>query len=384
MMPTGERSALEVIQAQVVLQLPVVLLDPPADLGPVDQLLQSALLRQGGEPVLEGFRRSRGPLHQQPLHELDHLAAVVSMRGLHPQGGEAAGHRSLAPFPPGHGLPGALRQSLADLQDAGRERQALHLPWAAGRCRPPAGRDRDDLHGRSPDSKIPLHPDHVRQTPPAQLETELGGDAVPGISHDDQRWDGGPGLDLIDHLEAQLPLAAEGSVGGDPGLLCPEGILDPALRQVELEVEGKAPFLGGVVQAHPDLAVADLAEGAGVLPGHAHGMLALFGEAGVVEEPGCPGAEVRHHLLSELPSERLPIPGALADELLEGLFIATILLGHAGGGLSPPLEEKALYIESSMPTSLQSADGGKEGLEKHFEPCSCFHQRFSVHALILA
>jgi len=53
--PAGERSALEVVQAEAGFQLAVVVLDPPPDLGPADQLGDRGVLREGGQPVTGGL-----------------------------------------------------------------------------------------------------------------------------------------------------------------------------------------------------------------------------------------------------------------------------------------------------------------------------------------
>jgi hypothetical protein len=70
-----------------------------------------------------------------------------------------------------------------------------------------------------------------------------------------------------------------------------------------------------------DLAIADLAEGAGVLPRHAHGGRALLGKAGVVEDQGSiafgrQGQQVLHTLLVEV----VFVPGHDGEQALEGLF----------------------------------------------------------------
>jgi len=78
-----------------------------------------------------------------------------------------------------------------------------------------------------------------------------------------------------------------------------------------------------------DLAVADLAQGAGVLPGHAHGGAALLGEAGVVEDQG--GVALRgqgQQVLDALPVQVVLVPAHGGEQPLEGL------LGSAGDDLS--------------------------------------------------
>ena len=50
--PAGEGAALEVVQAQAGLELAVVVLDPPADLGQADELAGGGVFGQGGQPVI--------------------------------------------------------------------------------------------------------------------------------------------------------------------------------------------------------------------------------------------------------------------------------------------------------------------------------------------
>src|SRR5919107_1310621 len=60
-------AALEVAQAELLLELLEVALDPPAQLGMGDQLLGRGGLGQGREPVLRGALLALGPLRQEPL-----------------------------------------------------------------------------------------------------------------------------------------------------------------------------------------------------------------------------------------------------------------------------------------------------------------------------
>src|SRR5262245_49859668 len=54
-------ATLEVIQAQLVLELLVVALDPPAELGQADDGAGGGRLRHGGQPVVGRGRVARGP-----------------------------------------------------------------------------------------------------------------------------------------------------------------------------------------------------------------------------------------------------------------------------------------------------------------------------------
>ncbi len=57
--PAGVGATLEVVEAKGVLQLAVVLLDPPAQLGEADQFLDWRLGGEVGEPEIGGPLRPR-------------------------------------------------------------------------------------------------------------------------------------------------------------------------------------------------------------------------------------------------------------------------------------------------------------------------------------
>src|SRR5258708_2708604 len=59
--PAVERAALEVVQAEAGLQLAVVVLDPPADLGQPGQLGDGGVPREGRQPVIGGLIRFGRP-----------------------------------------------------------------------------------------------------------------------------------------------------------------------------------------------------------------------------------------------------------------------------------------------------------------------------------
>src|SRR5712691_7826770 len=67
MMESSPAAALEMIQPQLVLELLIVALDPPAQLGEADELGDRGRLRQRREPILRRFAGSPGPFDQQPL-----------------------------------------------------------------------------------------------------------------------------------------------------------------------------------------------------------------------------------------------------------------------------------------------------------------------------
>ena len=64
--PAQVGAAFEVVQSQAGLELAVVVLDPPSDLGQAHQLFQGDVFGQGGQPVAGGLVGLGRPFGQQP------------------------------------------------------------------------------------------------------------------------------------------------------------------------------------------------------------------------------------------------------------------------------------------------------------------------------
>ena len=88
-MPADPATAFVMIQAELVLQLLVVLLNRPAALGHAHQAAQGGARRQIAQPVLGGGSLRRRPFRQQPDRLVRGLALDEPMRRLHPEGQEA-------------------------------------------------------------------------------------------------------------------------------------------------------------------------------------------------------------------------------------------------------------------------------------------------------
>ena len=123
-----------------------------------------------------------------------------------------------------------------------------------------------------------------------------------------------------DEVERQVELRLEHEVDGDPRLLPSRGVVGPRLGHVESEVDRDVLVLRRDRQAHADLAVADLSEGARVLALHAHRVLPLLRKARVVDDPG------RDRLLllqflddvpRSLPPHASVVPRAVPEEVEE-------------------------------------------------------------------
>jgi hypothetical protein len=98
------------------------------------------------------------------------------------------------------------------------------------------------------------------------------------------------------------------------------------------------------VDAHPDLTVGDLTQRARVLPGDPDRGVAVLGEAGVIYDPGV-RVDRRRHLGGQPLADRPPVPGALADELLQRLLVTVWEpLGHGLDRLALAVQHQPAQI----------------------------------------
>src|SRR5260221_7454613 len=105
--PAGEGGALEVVQAEAGLQLAVVVLDPPADLGQPGQLGDGGVRREVRQPAIGGLIGFGRPFGQQPALRQAAIgrAGDVTVGGADPDGQEVTGHGSGGGGPGGLGAP---------------------------------------------------------------------------------------------------------------------------------------------------------------------------------------------------------------------------------------------------------------------------------------
>src|SRR5215211_3732481 len=113
-------------EPQVRLELLVIALDAPPELGKFNQAREGDLLRQGREPVLGGLLLAFRPLDQEPFLRARFAQPVITMSGSHAHPCEARGEPigdALAPGDLGPRLrPKSKRQRLH------RDRLVLAIP----------------------------------------------------------------------------------------------------------------------------------------------------------------------------------------------------------------------------------------------------------------
>src|SRR5271157_2416991 len=112
MMPPVPMAAFVVIQAQLFLQLLIILFDLPAAFDDAYQSPQGVVLGQVAEKVFRGLLLAGRPFRQQPDLRVGRLAFVESVRRLDAAGVEARRQPAFRPFSPTHLLPpsGLLRR----------------------------------------------------------------------------------------------------------------------------------------------------------------------------------------------------------------------------------------------------------------------------------
>jgi hypothetical protein len=181
MVPAQPAAAFEVIEPEFVLELRVVLLDPPARFRPPDQLHQGDAPGASDEPVLRRLGGGRRPLDKQPLLVLRRFALPEAMGWPDSHTREARREFPFAPCPPRHGVVRGGRQraghvshtvrSLAAVVPArGRSSAPGVGPSAPSRSARPRAGSRFDAHG-------------IGQSPRPQPGPECRDRAVAGIGN---------------------------------------------------------------------------------------------------------------------------------------------------------------------------------------------------------
>ena len=94
-----------ITKAEFLLQLLVVALDPPSQLGEIDQTFESDILGQGGKPILGRLGFVFRPLDQQPLFGARLAQLGIAMCRPHPLPGKARGQPVRGALAPGDCLP---------------------------------------------------------------------------------------------------------------------------------------------------------------------------------------------------------------------------------------------------------------------------------------
>src|SRR6058998_3677598 len=159
MMEASPAAAFEVIEPELILELLIVALDTPTQLGEADEVGRRR--RQGREPILRGLGFAPRPLDQQPFLRSGLPALLIAMGGPYAQPREAGVHRAARPFPPRYCSPRPRRQRAGQLLEAlgGVGRGAPHACGRSAAASPSLWRSR--RLARRPRRRLLLHADHV-------------------------------------------------------------------------------------------------------------------------------------------------------------------------------------------------------------------------------
>jgi hypothetical protein len=158
-------------------------------------------------------------------------------------------------------------------------------------------------------------------------------------------------------------------------------------RQVEVRVQTDHVTLGGVLQSHTDLTVADLAERAAVLSLDPHRMAALLGKTRVVHDEQAIGLQHPRQVLGELIADGAFAPRALDEELLQALFIVFLAVvdalqafGHGAGAFTPAIEQQAAEVAFGPGTSPVTTEVREHVIQVAGEITLKAVQAFGVHS----
>src|SRR4051794_14859195 len=119
MVEAAPAAALVVPKPEFLLELLVVALDAPPELGEFDQAREADLLRQGREPVFGRLLLSFRPLDQEPFLRA-RFAQPVAMSGSHPHACKARGEPIGCTLAPGDLGPRLRLKSKRQRLDRGR------------------------------------------------------------------------------------------------------------------------------------------------------------------------------------------------------------------------------------------------------------------------
>src|SRR5271157_5947198 len=122
-------TAFEMSKSDFLLELLIIALDAPAQLGEVDQISEGNVLRKRRKPVFGRLALAFRPLDQQPFLRAQLGAPFVAMRGANPQACKARAQRFGCALAPCNRAPGPFRQ--AERQRLDRDRSVLACRRAA-------------------------------------------------------------------------------------------------------------------------------------------------------------------------------------------------------------------------------------------------------------
>src|SRR5450759_1997552 len=228
-METAPPTPFEMSEPELLLELLIVALDAPTQLGGVDQPAEGNVCRKGREPVFGRLILAIGPLDQQPLFRPCLSEIVIAMRDPNAHASKTRGQPLGRAFPPFDRAPCALAQSESKLLD----RDRLMLAVAAHQLRwSPVARPsfwRQWHRARRPDRGVWSRAGDVAQSQRRDIRTQIGLGAIAGVHQDYTARKAGP-TRPAQLLKRDLRLGLEADLFRHTRLAPTFAIFGPVLR----------------------------------------------------------------------------------------------------------------------------------------------------------
>src|SRR5437764_6615331 len=106
-----------IAEAELLLELLIIALDPPPQLCQIDQTIEGGIFGQSGKPILGRLGFAFWPLGQQPLFCTRLTQQGVAMSGSHPTPRKARSEPVGTALAPRNGLPRLVRQAEGECLD---------------------------------------------------------------------------------------------------------------------------------------------------------------------------------------------------------------------------------------------------------------------------
>src|SRR5271166_3639155 len=310
-------------EPDLLLEVLIVALDPPAQLGGVDQIAEGALCRKRREPIFGRLLLALRPFDQQPFLRSVFGELAIVMRNANTHTRKARGQARGRAFSPFDRAPGVLWQAERELLDC--DRPVLGVA-AHARRRSPLARPR--LRRQRPRAGRPCcgarqNAGDVSQIQSRNLRTQPAVVAIPSVQqhHAARQTDFAGPAQLI---ERDLRLGLEDDLLRYSRFVPTLIIRRPVLRQIQPIRHRQAGIVIGDRQRYRYLAVVLLAELATILARNADRVPTLLGKARVVDDPRLDRPvpfHLRQHQRADLCQYLLVRPTALTDEMQQRLML---------------------------------------------------------------
>ena len=311
-MPAGETSTFKVIETELAFEILVGALGSPPMLDMPNELKPRSVFGGCDEVELVRLFLAIFPLHEKPYGFAFGSRNAFVRNGKNTPRSELCGEYFLRPFSPS-GSTKAI--AFTDLVGVLRDRQCLSSATSV------EGIESPHL-GRGPDGNT------VQQAFFANISPKLGGISVGRIDQNHAAWNAFLKRPS-NHLDRELRLRLELDVVGNSSLFTSDWVIGPLLRKVQLEIDGQVVTLRRDSEANTNLAVRDLSGGTGVLSFDSNGVLALFQEPSVIDDPVRNRLSLRHRCES-VPRGFFPsfviTPLRVRDEMLNSLMLGIYLV----------------------------------------------------------